>query len=314
MLDLDHDYPAYRPASPLSARSDAFSTTEITSANAVRNAVMINFLRQRQLKKLWSDTNLEEGVILKRSKGDFICQPDEMSHVPGGFFDQVQKLNVKVGSFLLVLSLQLTLQVAMTMKTAVIQTFLRSSNLPYVPLSDGLRLQVIPDITFLSRCQKHHFAAFVQDPGMLVVWDDDPEHITDRAEQIEQHLVGMIWRSEVMKEGSADYKTALSNASFTGGRSTPTIMAKEVFDDTSDQERQYSDKPRRILLFQPILMAIVGALDILTIGIGWRKIAIELKVDHNYLRCVLAVVVPLQIWLGWVSEPKRNLPIYAKLS
>ncbi len=206
---------------------------------------------------------------------------------------------------LLISKLQLIVQVAMTMKTAVIQTFLRSSNLPYVPLSDGLRLQVIPDITFLSRCQKHHFAAFIQDPGMLVVWDDDPEHVTDRAEQIEQHLVGMIWRSEVMKEG-ADYKTALSNTSFTAGRATPTIMAKEVFDDGSESERQYSDKPRRILLFQPILIAIVGTLDILTIGIGWRKIAIELKVDHNYLRCVLAVVVPLQIWLGWVSLLKRS--------
>lgn len=187
----------------------------------------------------------------------------------------------------------------MTMKTAVIQTFLRSSNLPYVPLSDGLRLQVIPDISFLSRCQKHHFAAFIQSPGLLVVWDDDPEHITDRAEQIEQHLVGMIWRSDGMKD-TGDYKTALSNTSFIASK-TPTIMAKDFIDDASERERQYSDKPRRILLFQPVLMAVVGALDILTIGVGWRKIAIELKVDHNYMRCLLAIVVPLQIWLGWVS-------------
>ncbi len=96
MLDLDHDYPAYRTASPLSVRSDALSATELTSANAVRNAVMVNFLRQRQLKKLWSDTNLEEGVILKRSKGDFVCQPEELAYVPSGFFEQVQRLNVKV--------------------------------------------------------------------------------------------------------------------------------------------------------------------------------------------------------------------------
>jgi hypothetical protein len=59
----------------------------------------------------------------------------------------------------------------MTMKTSVIQTFLRSSNLSFVRLSDGLRLQVIPDISFLSRCQKHHFAAFIQDPGIVAEWN-----------------------------------------------------------------------------------------------------------------------------------------------
>jgi hypothetical protein len=196
----------------------------------------------------------------------------------------------------------LTFQVSMT--TSVIQTFLKSSNLPFVPLSDGLRLQVIPDISFLSRCQKHHFAAFVQDPGMLIVWDDDPEHVIDRAEQIEQHLVGMIWRSEGMKE-EGDYKTALAKSAFTSKAPTININAKEMFEDGSEPDRQFSDKPRRVLLVQPILMAITGVLVILTIGVGWRKIAIELKVDHSFMRCLLAVVVPLQIWLGWVRRLYR---------
>src|SRR4051794_12028258 len=147
----------------------------------------------------------------------------------------------------------------MTMKTSAIQTFLRSSNLPFVPLSDGLRLQVIPDVSFLSRCQKHHFAAFIQAPGMLVVWDDDPEHIIVRAEQIEQHLVGMIWRSEVMKD-EGDCKTALAKSTFTRKSPTININAKEIFEDDSEPDRQFSDTQRRVLLFQPILMAITGAL------------------------------------------------------
>jgi hypothetical protein len=198
----------------------------------------------------------------------------------------------------------------MTMKTSVIQTFLRSSNLPYVPLADGLRLQVIPDISFLSRCQKHHFAAFVRDPGMLVVWDDDPEHIIGRAEQIEQHLVGMIWRSEGMKE-EGDYKTALAKSTFTSKAPTINISGKETLDDGSEPDRQFSDKPRRVLLFQPILMAITGILVILTIGVGWRKVAIELKVDHNFMRCLLLVVVPLQLWLGWVWLTHCFTRVYA---
>ena len=198
----------------------------------------------------------------------------------------------------------------MTMKTSVIQTFLRSSNLPYVPLSEGLRLQVIPDMSFLSRCQKHHFAAFVQNPGMLVVWDDDPEHITDRAEKIEQQLVGMIWRSEGMKD-EGDYKTALAKSTFTSKAPTINVNAKEMFEDGSEPDRQFSDKPRRILLFQPVLMAITSILVILAIGVGWRKIAIEVKVDHKIMRCLLLVVVPMQIWLGWVWARPPFLEISA---
>jgi hypothetical protein len=104
MLDLDHDYGGFRSPSPRSIRSEVDSTAELTSANFVRNAVMINFLRQSQLKKLWSDTNLDEGVVLKRGKGDFICQPEELSSLPGGFYDQVKRLNVKVCRFLIISS------------------------------------------------------------------------------------------------------------------------------------------------------------------------------------------------------------------
>jgi hypothetical protein len=99
MLDLDRDYGNFRSYSPQSIRSEVDSVAELASANMVRNAVMINFLRQCQLKKLWSDINQDEGVILKRGKGDFICQPEEISSLPGGFYDQVMRLNVKAGYF-----------------------------------------------------------------------------------------------------------------------------------------------------------------------------------------------------------------------
>ena len=187
----------------------------------------------------------------------------------------------------------------MTIKTAVIQTFLKSSDLPYVPLSDGLRLQVLPDMTFLSKCQKHHFAAFVHYPPMLVVWDDDPEHIITRGEAIEQQLVGMIWNSDGMKD-STDYKTAAKSNFHSRA---PTVNTKEVIEDTAfDSERPVSDQPRSTRLFQPILIAVAAILAMGTIGIGWRKIVIELGVDHAWLRLVFIVVVPAQLWLGWVSR------------
>lgn len=59
----------------------------------------------------------------------------------------------------------------MTVKTAVVQTFLREYNLPFVPFNNGLQLQVLPNIAGLCRCKKHHYAAFIKDVGMLIVWE-----------------------------------------------------------------------------------------------------------------------------------------------
>ena len=67
----------------------------------------------------------------------------------------------------------------MTVNTRVIKLFLHSNDKAYVPLKGGLRLQVLPDISYLPRCQKHQFAAFIADRGLLIVWDDEPRHLLD---------------------------------------------------------------------------------------------------------------------------------------
>lgn len=176
----------------------------------------------------------------------------------------------------------------MTVNTDVIQSFLQTSQLPYVPYLDSLRIQVLPDITYLSDCKKHHFAAFIRDLGLLVVWHNDPEQIISRAEQIEQHLVSLLWKDEnIVVRGAPPSKT-------------PSINLVEKVDTGSEEEgRRYDDKPRKTLLYQSILMSFVAILVVLTIGLGWRKVAIEVKTDHSYLRLILAIVIFPQIWLGW---------------
>lgn len=60
---------------------------------------MLLYLRQQQLEKRWADDNSTEGVILKRGKDDFICQPPELPKHINGFYDETKKLNVKVCPF-----------------------------------------------------------------------------------------------------------------------------------------------------------------------------------------------------------------------
>jgi hypothetical protein len=174
----------------------------------------------------------------------------------------------------------------MTVKTDVIETFLRTSQLPYVPYVDGLRIQVLPNISFLSTCKKHHFAAFIQDPGFLVVWHDDPEQVITRAEKIEQHLVSLLWKDESLVIPKTD-----------SGAASISITEKDHAD--VEEARRFDDKPRKTILYQAILMGLAGTLVVLTIGIGWRKVAVELKTDHTYVRLALALVILPQIWLGW---------------
>lgn len=265
------------------------------NGDSVKCDIMAKYLRQRQLEKMWSyNTNDEEGVILKRAKDDFICQPRRLRHVQDGFFEQIVRLNVKV---------------ALSVSTDVIQTYLRNIDTTFVPLADGRRIQVLSDIHQLSRSKKHHFAAFIRSPDpKLLVWHDDPEEIVKRAEQIEALLVANLWRGDAKLESSRPNTPGFSAPSTPGmDGKLPTaqtfrLKEKEVSpgsEGDADEEMVFCDLPRKTLLYQSILIALTGLLCVSAIGVGWRYIAVEISVDGNYVRLAFLAVVPIQIWLGW---------------
>ena len=180
----------------------------------------------------------------------------------------------------------------MTVNTRVIKLFLRRQDLAYVPLKDGLHLQILPSISFLPTCQKHHFAAFIQDAGVLVVWDDEPKHLLVRAKHIEAQLMKMIWS----EADDAPYDEKENK----GGDVAVNEVPAEDGIDGEDLELR-SSKPRKLVLIQAILCALTLIITIAAIGSGWRQIAIEVKVDMAMLRLAFILVVPLQIWLALVS-------------
>ena len=180
----------------------------------------------------------------------------------------------------------------MTVNTRVIKLFLRRHGALYVPLADGLRLQILPSIAHLPKCQKHQFAAFIQDSSILLVWDDEPKHVLDRANDIEDQLMSMVWRDGIEY---GDVTTApTSKAS--------SINMLEMRDGTDGAEAEAVTEPaRQIVLIQPILSACTLVLIFAAIGSGWREIAIELVVDRSWLRLAFLAVVPVQFWLALVK-------------
>ncbi|MCJ1244565.1 hypothetical protein MMC30_001763 [Trapelia coarctata] len=236
--------------------------------------VMVNWLHQQQLEAMWTNGGVGEGVVLKKIKDQYTSCPQELQQTQGDLFDAVRALNVKV---------------AMTVNTRVIKVFLRSQELAYVPLADGLRLQILPNITYLPSCLKHHFAAFIQDSSILVVWDDEPKHLLVRAKKIEAQLMAMIWKPENYQ---LDEKT----------NKPQSVLVTEIpFNGSEngivDGEEQ-KEKPRKLILIQAVLCALTLALLVAAIGSGWRQIAIEVAVDKQMLRLAFAAVVPFQCWLA----------------
>ena len=170
----------------------------------------------------------------------------------------------------------------------------------YVPLANGLSIQVLPNLAYLAECQKHHFAAFIQDPAMLIVWDDDPNHLLSRAQGFEDQLMSMVWN--VDDEENEKSSTAVpSKAASRAASRAPSIRVKEGWSsETSDSGERLAEPPRKTVLIQSVLTAITLVLIFAAIGGGWKQIAMEIMADKAWIRLGFIAVVPLQIWLALV--------------
>jgi hypothetical protein len=126
------------------------------------------------------------------------------------------------------------------------------------------QLQVLPSLNHLPRCQKHHFSAFIRDRQMLIVWDDQPKNLLQRATYIEESLIEMIsGDGEVLYEIVEEKKT-------------PNISTVELADGTVTPS-ELEDAPirgtRPTLLLNPIMVG--GTLTLLNaaLGMGWGALA-----------------------------------------
>lgn len=173
----------------------------------------------------------------------------------------------------------------MTVNTRVIRILLAANSYPFVEIEDGLRVQVLPSISYLPRCQKHQFAAFIADVGLLVVWDDEPKKILSRVIGIETALMNMIWGATSAYPEENEKKE-------------PAVDTQEYDPDLES----FEEKPRRIVLMQAVLTAFTLALSLIALGAGWRNIAQEIAVDQNYIRVAFVAALIPQFWLSLVSS------------
>jgi hypothetical protein len=179
----------------------------------------------------------------------------------------------------------------MTVNSRVIKTFLAwSPDATDVPLPNGLRIQILPTVEDLARARKHQYAAFVASEAILVVWEDEPLNLVTRAKHIEDQLMKLVWDPT---KGEESEKT----------KDGMTVAAAEVDEESGEVKPQY----RATNLQNTVLVALTLILVIAALGAGFRQVAVEVIVDHGYLRCAFLLLTPVQIFFTLVSRQSRGV-------
>jgi hypothetical protein len=237
----------------------------------MKNDMMVNWLYEQQLRKQWaSGLDSYEGVVLKKSRGDFICCPHDMAEIEDSLLPMATRMNVRV---------------AMTVNTPVVRTILRSvrQNDPdkdNLPLPGGLRVQILNTMADLPKSRLHHFAALIKDVGMLVVWADEAEEVLTRGKDLENRFMEVIWG----KSGEEEEENE-----------------KEKVDYDAELAASLPPEERKIRLESAFVVAGTLALCITCLGLGWRAIAYEITVDGDWTRIAFVLLCPIQIFISLVS-------------
>lgn len=290
--------PYHTGSRPVSVHPDGdFRNNSPQDVDEIKNAIAINWVYQVQNENMWNGNSGFEGVVLRKAPRQFIACPNELVSERGGLFDAASELNAKVSHQGNSLSFMLLIfqKISITVNTRVIRLVVERTRHVTITLQDGLRVQILPSIKFLATCQKHQNAAFIKDQGLLVVWADSPREVITQAKDIERQMMHVFARSldpydekSPEKEGHTVHVTEKAS----GG--------SDLDSEKMSREDGLTEDPRRIVLNQAILCALTLILIIAALGSGWRQIAIEIKVDHNWTRLLFILVMPLQIWLALV--------------
>lgn len=185
----------------------------------------------------------------------------------------------------------------MTVNTRVMNIIMstRRAAHDYIPLPGGLRLQVLRSMRDLPRCQKHHFAAFIEESQLLVVWDDSPKNIFKRAAKLEDQLLKMIWGSgEDDDEGAEDEQQQQDEKP--GASGSPSSHENGSEDADLEAAAATAAGERRIKLTSSVTVALTMVLCLVCLGLGLRSLALEVATDGSYVRLALAAVIPVQIF------------------
>ena len=173
----------------------------------------------------------------------------------------------------------------MTINTRVINTFLTWPDAVEVPLSDGQTIQILPEVKDLFRARRHQYAAFIASEGILVVWDDDNNHLLERAAAIEEELVRFVWL-----RGQADEFTEKED----------NIRNDQ---DSTDEEAGALGVSKRPIHYYHCFLVACNICIIMTLqSLGWQQIVGDIIHIKAWISLAFLAMTPINIFLSLVRS------------
>jgi hypothetical protein len=155
-------------------------------------------------------------------------------------------------------------------------------------LMNNLRVQVLPHIEDLVNAKKNQNAAFIASEQLLVVWDDDAMNLIPRARAIEEELLRLVMNNGVDEKEEEEDGMA---------QKRPAVVEVELDEETGEY---VSKRPTNIM--NSNLVRVTLCLIIVLLGLGFREIALEIKVDMDWKRLAFLALTPVQIFFTLVSD------------
>ncbi|KAH7037098.1 glycosyl transferase family group 2-domain-containing protein [Microdochium trichocladiopsis] len=273
---LEHAHHLRNPSKHLRAPSISGKSTRSLASSIfvedIRHEVVVNYLYQNQMGKNWivDGSGEVEGALVRRARNDYVACPDGLGDSP--FASAIMTLNVPC---------------AMTVNSRTIKTLLTwCPEAEKVPMLNGLQVQILPTIHDLPRARKHQYAAFIASEALLVVWDDDPMRIFDRACKIENEIMELIYG------GSDDEDDDDADDSIAEKKKQHDVTEVEI----DEESGQAKPEARPVHMINTYFVSVVLCLITVTLGAAWRQLAIATMVDQNYIRLCLVLLGPVQVF------------------
>jgi len=245
--------------------------------DVLRRQMMSDYIYGRLCSYSWISNNdgMCQGVLVRNPDKTFTATPAALAESP---FSKA--------------ATALDLVAAMAITPMLMQQYVSAHpTASSIRLGPNLSIQILPSLEYLYKARKHQYAAYVLEQDVLVVWDDEPRNLFTRAAALEKqyvdyHLGFMGLYDESKNQSQADVKVSALAV-------TSEVSSMDDFDHEA-----YAPAPaaRAVHLQNAVLVGLTLVIVTVMLGAGFREVAIEVAVDHSYIRVAFLLLTPVQVF------------------
>lgn len=144
---------------PWTSRPSSMAGVEMSDT---RCEIMVSWLHQQQIEKTWFDGRAkDQGVVIKRSKGDYVSCPENVADEPDGFRRAIELLNVRVRTHISCAAL-----VSVIVLTSIVRHYHQHSCDQDLLAGPQQAIRPFARWTTTSSTSRHHFLAWLPEASI----------------------------------------------------------------------------------------------------------------------------------------------------